>query len=321
MINKDTITRLWDTISHTGEGEFEYRLLSKDAIPQLNIGLNRDQQRCLILELPLGFKKEIRQFDGENLSLRYFSNERCICIILTDEYFSDLFDDLIFSIYDKIRQIIEPEEYSNDFLSYFYKWSSFFVKPKDLKLSKEEVQGLFGELLYLRNQIIKSPQSTTSILNSWKGPYDSGHDFIFEFINYEIKTIDSNINSIKISSEFQLEQEAGKELELKVVVVISDAEDGFSIMDLALQIKALIYQYSSDILPFINALSQKSLTFMNIGSYNHYRFRALKEITYQCTEKGFPKIISSDLPQEITKVSYRIRLSLITDYIKDEIEY
>src|SRR5690606_38223749 len=111
---------------------------SKDVIPQLNLGLNRDYQRCLILELPFGFKKEFRQFDGENLSLKYFSNERCICIILNDAYFFDLFDDVIFSIYDKINQINQPEEYSNDFVSYFYKWSSFFVKPKDLKLSKEE---------------------------------------------------------------------------------------------------------------------------------------------------------------------------------------
>jgi hypothetical protein len=235
MINKNIITSLWDTISHSGEGEFEYQLLSKDVIPQLNIGLNRDYQRCLILELPLRFKKEFRQFDGENLSLKYFSNERCICIILNDGYFFDLFDDLIFSIYDKINQISQPDEYSNDFVSCFYKWSSFFVKPKDLKLSKEEVQGLFGELHYLKDQIIDSPQNTTFILNSWKGPYDSGHDFEFEFVNYEIKTIDSNVNSVKISSEFQLEPEAGKDLELKVVVVRQDTDNGLSIMDLALQ--------------------------------------------------------------------------------------
>jgi hypothetical protein len=321
MINKDTITSLWDTISHTGKGEFEYQLLSKDVIPQLNLGLNRDYQRCLILELPFGFKKEFRQFDGENLSLKYFSNERCICIILNDAYFFDLFDDVIFSIYDKINQINQPEEYSNDFVSYFYKWSSFFVKPKDLKLSKEEVQGLFGELHYLKDQISGSPQDTTFILNSWKGPYDSGHDFEFEFINYEIKTIDININSVKISSEFQLEPEAGKDLELKVIVVRQDTENGLSIMDLALQIKELIYQSSGDLVPFISALSQKSLTFKNIGEYDHYRFLALKEITYRCNESGFPKIISSDLPKEITKVSYRIRLSLIADYIKNEIEY
>jgi hypothetical protein len=321
MINKDTITSLWDTISFSGEGEFEYQLLSKDVIPQLNIGLNRDHQRCLILELPLGFKKEFRQFDGENLSLKYFLNESCICIILNDGYFFDLFDDLIFSIYDKISQTNKPEEYSNDFVSYFYKWNSFFVKPKDLKLSKEEVQGLFGELHYLTAQIIDFTQNTTSILNSWKGPYDSGHDFEFEFINYEIKTIESNVNSVKISSEFQLEPEAGKDLELKVIIVIQDTENGLSIMDLALHIKELIYQSSGDLVPFISALSQKSLTFKNIGEYNHYRFIALKEITYRCNESGFPKIISSDLPKEITKVSYRIRLSLIADYIKNEIEY
>ena len=91
-MNKEKIEKIWIDIIHSGKGEFEYQLLSKQTIPQLNIGYNKKGQRCLILELPLKFDKVFQQFEKENLSLKYFSNERCLFIVLNDDYFKDLFD-------------------------------------------------------------------------------------------------------------------------------------------------------------------------------------------------------------------------------------
>ncbi len=319
---KENITRIWDEINHSGKGELEYQLLSKDIIPNLNLGLTLNNQRCLVLELPQGYTREFRQFEGGNLSLKFFSSERCICIILNDEFFNDLFDDLIISIYEKIKDRNEPEEYTNTFISYFYKWSSFFYKPKDSRLSQEEVQGLFGELIFLRNQISKSTKANINlILNSWKGPYDSGHDFEFELIDYEIKTIFEGVNVLKISSEYQLEAEKGKNIELKVILIEPDIQNGLSIKDLTNEIKAIIYQYSGELTPFIMALAQKGLNFINVEEYDIYRFKPSREITYRCNEEGFPKIIRSNLKNQITKVKYQISLSLISEYIKEELKY
>ena len=71
-MNREIIENIWNKIIPSGEGEFEYKLLSKESIPQLNIGFNKKSQRCLILELPFDFDKPFQQFEKENLSLKYF---------------------------------------------------------------------------------------------------------------------------------------------------------------------------------------------------------------------------------------------------------
>ena len=45
-MNKEKIEKIWIDIIHSGKGEFEYQLLSKQTIPQLNIGYNKKGQRC-----------------------------------------------------------------------------------------------------------------------------------------------------------------------------------------------------------------------------------------------------------------------------------
>lgn len=188
-MDKETIENIWNEIIHTGKGEFEYQLLSKESIPQLNIGFNRKNQRCLLLELPLKFDKSFQQFEKENLSLRYFTKERCLCIILNDDFFKDLFDDLILSTYSKIHEISIPDDYSDFFTRHFFKWSAFFENKRTDALSRDQVKGVFGELFYLKNLLLESGLNIDDVLSSWRGPYDEGHDFVFDFIDYEIKTI------------------------------------------------------------------------------------------------------------------------------------
>ena len=64
----------------------------------------------------------------------------------------------------------------------------------------------------MKNLLLNSELIVDDILLSWRGPYDEGHDFVFEFRDYELKTIESSKNNVRISSEFQLESEKGKEL-------------------------------------------------------------------------------------------------------------
>lgn len=315
-MNKEIIEDIWNKIIPSGQGEFEYKLLSKESIPQLNIGFNKKSQRCLILELPFDFDKPFQQFEKENLSLKYFKKEKCLCIILNDDFFKDLFDDLILSIYSKIYNISNTEEYSELFTRHFFKWSAFFENKKIDGLSRDQIKGLIGELFYLKNLLFSSELSVDEILSSWRGPYDEGHDFVFEFINYEIKTIESSKNNVRISSEFQLESEKGKELELVVIFVCPDIEIGLSLKSLINDIKTIVLDKLGDNSIFINALAQKGLSFGDIEQYEIYRYTPIEEISYDCNLENFPKLIRSSIPEEINKLNYNIRINLIEEFIK-----
>jgi hypothetical protein len=320
-MNKEIIESIWNKIIPSGEGEFEYKLLSKESTPQLNIGFNKKSQRCLILELPFDFDKPFQQFEKENLSLKYFKKEKCLCIILNDEFFKDLFDDLILSIYSKIYNISNTEEYSELFTRHFFKWSAFFENKKTDGLTRDQVKGLIGELFYLKNLLLNSELIVDDILLSWRGPYDEGHDFVFEFTDYEIKTIESSKNSVRISSEFQLESEKGKELELIVIFVNPDNENGLSLKSLINDIKKIVLDKLGDNSIFINALAQKGLTIGDLDQYEIYRYKPIEEISYDVNRENFPKLIRSSIPEEINKLNYNIRLNLIEEFITNKKQF
>jgi hypothetical protein len=315
MMNKETIENIWNKIIPSGKGEFEYKLLSIESIPQLNVGFNKKNQRCLILELPLDYNKPFQQSEKENLSLKYFEREKCLCIILNDDFFKDLFDDLIFSIYSKIQNISNIDEYSDLFIRHFLKWSTFFENKKTDGLTRDQVKGLIGELFYLRNLLLSSKHSVDELLLSWRGPYDEGHDFVFEITDYEIKTVESSKNNVHISSEFQLEAEKGKVLELVVLFVNPDNEKGLSIKILINDIKNIVHEKLGDNSIFINALAQKGLTIGDLEQFEIYRFTPIEEISYDSTKDNFPKLVSSTIPEQVNKINYDIRLNLIEDFI------
>lgn len=314
-MNKAIIENIWSKIIPSGEGEFEYKLLSKESIPQLNIGFNKKSQRCLILELPFDFDKPFQQFEKENLSLKYFKKEKCLCIILNDDFFKDLFDDLILSIHSKIYNISDTEDYSELFTRHFFKWSAFFKNKKTDGLTREQVKGLIGELFFLKNLLLNTDLTVDDILLSWRGPYDEGHDFVFEFTDYEIKTVDSSKNSVRISSEFQLESEKGKELILVVIFVNADVNNGLSLKSLINDIKTIVLNKLGDNSIFINALAQKGLTIGDLDQYEIYLYTPVEEISYDSTIENFPKLIRSSIPEEINKLNYNIRLNLIEGFI------
>ena len=314
-MNKEIIDSIWNKFIPSGKGEFEYKSLSKESIPRLNIGYNKKSQRCLILELPFGFEKPFQQFEKENLSLKYFKKEKCLCIILNDDFFKDLFDDLILSIYGKINNISDIEEYSELFTRHFFKWSAFFENKKTDGLTRDQVKGLIGELFYLKNLLLNSKLNVDDLLISWRGPYDEGHDFIFEFTDYEIKTIESSKNNVRISSEFQLESEKGKQLELVVIFVNPDNQNGVSIKSLINDIKTIVHEKLGDNSIFINALDQKGLTIGDLDQYQIYRYTPIEEISYDSSKENFPKLIRTSIPEEINKLNYNIRLNLLEEFI------
>jgi hypothetical protein len=314
-MNKTTIEKLWVDIIHSGNGEFEYKLLSKKSLPALSLGYNRRNQRSLILELPSGLNKVFYQFEKENIVLYYLMSEKLLCVVLKDDFFQDLFDDFILSLYTKIHEIASPNDYSEHFVKYCLKWSAFFENKLRNDLTKEQVKGLFGELFYLKNLILDSNSDIDEKLTSWKGPYQVSHDFVTDFIDYEIKTIDWLKNHIQISSEFQLESESGKNLELIVLFVELDLINGVSLKVLLNQIKILILERLGDLSILINGLSQLGLSFGHLEKYEMYRFVPKEKFHYDASNEDFPKLIRSNLAEEIFNVKYDIRLSHIKKHM------
>jgi len=313
----------WDSICESKkQNGFRSIRISPDCIPDLFLGVDNDNNRCLLLFLPYHFEIKLKKPEKEKLKIEFINTKNIILIKLTDSDFIDLFDDLIISLLFDIMMLSDPKEYSKRLLLQFYKWSTFFENIYKYKLSVEEIRGLWGELFVL-NELIEKEDSghINYILEAWKGPYDTSNDFVFDDINLEIKTKDESRDFVKISSEFQLENEYEKGLELVIITLKGDLSHGESLKMLIKKVIEHIRYKFGDLSILYHALRQKGLTVENSAEYDNYRFCIMLKKRFDCTMEGFPKLTKANIPLEITNLKYMLRTSSLKKFLIEENKY
>jgi hypothetical protein len=307
----------WNSLRPDTQGTFKSLRLSADCIPELYIGLDANGIRCLILKLPAGHSINFASVIKQNLSIELFKESSWIILKLTNTVYKDLFNDLIISLYNKVKGLREVSEYTKILIDAFYRWNEFFEDSNSNRLSDEALMGIVGEMFYLLWEIQRNdPLKINEILSSWQGPFDKGQDFVFSNRNVEVKTKQENALDVRISSEFQLQAEIGKELSLVVVTVAIDSA-GLSITDLTNRIRTLVIERLGDFSILLRAFHQKGLTIINLSDYNHFKVRFLQMIAYDCMHPEFPKITVDTKSPLINTVKYNIRISELGGFIID----
>jgi hypothetical protein len=305
-MNAELLKGKWGQLSEgkTIKGYRSIRI-NRDCVSDIYLGINEKGCHSLILNLPKSHQVNFKSVKKEKISIELFPETNYLIMTLLDEEYNNLFDDLIISLFNSIKDIKDVDLYSKVFIQTFYQWILFFTLDDNDRLSKDIIKGVWGELFILKELIQGSDSyNINDILFGWKGPYDQGHDFIYNDNHIEVKTKDIKKISIRISSELQLEVESGKKLTLAVVSVSEDMESGCSLRDLVLEIKKSVFDRLGDFSIILKALLQKGITLQNIQEYNNYRFKPLNIYDYDCLEEGFPKITTTELPQSISNVKY-----------------
>ena len=313
----------WDKITK-GDEPVDCRSLRipSECYADIYISIDHNGSRCLILDLPKKYQIDFNTVKKEKVSIELLRDKNYIVLTLHDANYHDLFDILIISLYNAIKNIQEVGVYSKIFVNTFHKWAQFFDDELVENLSKNIVQGIFGELTYLKSLLLKTSASKVNdVLNAWKGPYDQGHDFVLNDKDIEVKTKIDEKFSIRISSEHQLERTDGRDLELAVVSVHFDLVDGVSIKTLVEEIKQIVENFLGDTSILLKAIKQKGLNFNNLKSYDHWRFKALSIYTYDCLNSSFPKIVSSDIASSVSGVKYNINLKDLGRFVTAEEEF
>ena len=78
------------------------------------------------------------------------------------------------------------------------------AKYRGNMLSEDEIKGLIGEILFLKDFLL-SQYGEVSSVNAWIGPEMADQDSVFSDVWYEVKATTSGANSIKVSSIEQLD--------------------------------------------------------------------------------------------------------------------
>ena len=194
------------------------------------------------------------------------------------------------------------------------RWQELLRRNRPQILTLEEIKGLMGELLFLREPLA-STFGHDDAITAWRGPENGPQDFAIKETAIEVKCQTGGSKPIvRISSAEQLcpqlpsgylvvytlaRQSAGESNALTLNSLVADIRSSLS------GASASARERFEDLL-FMTG-------FVTREEYDEFAFSIVAVRCYALVE-GFPRVISSGLPQGVESVSYAIRLEACSKF-------
>jgi hypothetical protein len=244
---------------------------------------------------------KIPKLHGINISIGKHERNNQLVFALEAKDDRDIFYTLCIDLISSTKELHDEEYAVNTVLHRLDKWQHFLKNRRKI-IDKRQLKGLAGELLFLKNYLLKR-HCAEDALGFWKAPIQSVHDFEFGSFTVEVKT-KSSVNSIYISSYEQLFSELNH-----LLLYIATLNDSTSEIPKAFNIYTLIDDIKTAISDtvleekFENLLMQYG--FIELEEYGDYWFLFVSDEFYEVKE-GFPRI--TDLPEGLENLTYRVNL-------------
>ena len=172
-------------------------------------------------------------------------------------------------------------------------------------LGTEARVGLFAEIEVLRTWLIPVIGAESAI-KAWTGPKAAPQDFQAEGCAIEVKATRSSLpQRIRISSERQLETRNLNRLFLVRFSVDEKPSQGVNLPQAVARIRSLLESSPLVLIEFNNLITR-------VGYHDHHESHylveeyAIRDRYVYDVKEGFPRIIESQLPAGLGKVSYEI---------------
>ena len=243
---------------------------------------------------------EVSQFTIEETLFLRFS--------LLNPYLLECFSLFCYDILKSTLGIIDEETAYKQIQTRYLSWKRLF-KPNSGLLNESEIMGLIGELLYMHDYMI--PMHGVDVaLESWTGPEKTHKDYSLNDTWYEIKTISSGKESVRISSLEQLDSDIIGYLIVYSLERMSPSFNGIRLNELVAQVMDMIpVAIQRDLL-----LAKLELYGYDFSpEYDNYVFAVSDCVTYKVHD-DFPRLVRKNIPASVSRILYEIILSEIEDY-------
>lgn len=251
------------------------------------------------------------------LSEELIDHEPTLVLTLLDGSLLSQFSDLILNIVSEV--LIADGNKKNKFIQICNEWFELF-EPASGLLGRQELQGIFAELSFLKHLLQNSSLTSNDILLSWKGPFGKGHDFeLNNNNNFEIKSTNDGSSFVHISSEYQLDRFNGQRLLLIVYRFLASPQNGISIRQLIEEIHLLLKtQVGIKMNLYWNALAKTGLVISALETYDSHIFQISTVSVYDFSDVNAPAIKRSELSDAIRNVKYDLSLPDLGGYLLND---
>ena len=221
-------------------------------------------------------------------------------------------------VVEDLRKQLEKGEKESQSLSVIIrvltKWKKFFATNKELLMSEERQQGLYGELLFLSECL---DSQGLEVVRHWAGSEDETHDFYFGPHAVEVKTTSTKAPYYAyISSEYQLDNcDISGGLFLRFYALRKSGSEGEKLPERIERIRNVLCEDESILQKFDEKLNKygyfdEAAEMYTIGYH-------LRDLYCFDVDDGFPKITKEAMPQGIAKLTYQISITTCMPYVKD----
>lgn len=260
------------------------------------------------------YRKSAVAVNGIDVDLRSGEQDKQLLVLALERQIDrDLFEGLCRSLASALELATDSASSLAVSLTHIRRWKAF-LSGRSQHLSAEEVRGLFAEIVFLMELTDRKMPSAAAV-EAWLGPERSHQDFIFGNTAVEIKSLSgAERSSIRISSEDQLES-LNDALFLRVYRIsnLADATGARSLNELVAAMQARLGQEGET-----ESFDLKLVAhgYAPLPDYDEPRFVVSDVCSYRIVD-GFPRLIRSQLPEGVVKVTYDIRLESIESYMCD----
>ena len=274
----------------------------------LHLYLGKDESGRYALEYQ-GHYTPAKLLGSEVISVAQTKNNTLysLCFSLENadllEYFCTFCEDLINSTLEIADDNIGYKTLSQRFLS----WKKLF-RPNQARLNENEIMGLIGELLYLKEQLFPK-QGIDKALESWTGPEYTHKDFSIDEEWHEIKTVSVGKGTIRISSLEQLDSDIPGTLSVYELEKMSSTYKGLKLNAIVSDIIGILSTIQREV--FMRKLSQYGYDFS--PEYNNYVY-TVANFSRFVVDRDFPRLKRELIPMSIARVQYDILLAEISSF-------
>ena len=235
-----------------------------------------------------------------------------LSLSLVDNKYREMFLLFCSDIIDSSRTIINKKKAVRFIGTRYQEWREMLANSRGDLLSASEIKGLLGELYFLRTYLAPMYGIEKAAV-SWTGPRLLPQDFIIDDTWYEVKTISSSRDSVKISSIEQLDSNKTG----KLVVVYSDKTSLTN--ENAINLNKLYFQLMEEITDD-TVKSEFSMMLLRFGYYPRHEYETanntfeIKQVHQYLVTASFPCLRRSEIPDCISEANYTILLPTVLPF-------
>lgn len=200
------------------------------------------------------------------------------------------------------------------------RWHDLLRRRRDGLLSDQQIIGLVGELLFLRNRALVWLEPLDAV-GCWRGPYGDEQDFVIGSWTVEVKTqISSSDKRLRISSEDQLDTTRHGIILVHQTIAPADRTDpaARTLNQLIDELLSILDKSGADAADLFR-LGLVEACWKNRPQYDEISWVDTGTTFFKVSD-GFPRIIPTDLRAGVERVSYSIRIDSCSDYKIEEHE-